>query len=611
MIIVYVIDVYGEYSNGTSITAVRTREKLVELGHTVRVVSVSRQNGKDYYSLEIRKIPIVSRVSAKQGIVFAKSDKNIFREAFKDADVVHFFLPWKSAKVAIKIAREMNIPVTGSYHTAPENITYGAGLGKYGKPTAWVIYKVFKNRVYSEVDRVHCPSEMIVKRLRKYGYKNIFHPITNGVTDKFFVDVKRPLNPETFTILSVGRLAPEKRHEITLKAVSHSKYKNKIKVVLAGAGPKKKYLESLGKKYNINLTVQSYNQDDLLKVMESADLFVHAAEIEVEGMSVLESLATGLVPVLSLAPLSAPGQTFALTDKSTFKLNDYKELSEKIDYWIEHPEERLEMSKKYQEFMRSFHIDFAVKRLEEMFKLAVYDKQTLNMKRDKKDKYVKAIKPHPVKKFFVNGLIVIFMPLIRLFWYLFKGLRIKNKKNFKLFDGPCVVVSNHVHNYDSVMGTMATYPRLATFVSLPMNFENKAYGGLVKFFGAIPIPMTVKQTKLFLGELTQRLKKGQYVHFFPEGMLTKENPELNEFKRGAFALAENAMVPVMPIRFSFLKIPKKNGKKYKKRIILNVGTPIYPNIHMLRKDAIEYLREESYKQMVDLKVTSYKGKESL
>lgn len=608
MIIVYVIDAYGEYYNGTSITAARTREKLEEFGHTVRVVSVSRLKGQDYYHIEEKKIPFITKVSEKQGMVFAKRDKKVLREAFEGADIVHFFMPWTLAKPAIKIAREMGIPITGSFHVAPENITYGAGLGKIGKPLAWFMYKFFRNRVYSEVDRVHCPSEMIAERLKSHGYKNIFHPITNSVLDKFFVEVDRPLNPEKFTILSVGRLSLEKRHEVLLKAVAESKYKDKIRVLIAGQGPRKEHLENLAKKLELDVLIRTYPQDELIEVMKKSDLYVHTAEIEVEGISVLESLATGLVPVLSKAPFSAPGQTFGLTENSLFKVNDHEELASKIDYWIENPEERLKMSKEYHEYMKNFHIDFAVRRLEEMFQQAVYDRKTLNEKFDKKDRYLKKLKPRPIRRFFSSLIVILFLPLARLYMYLFRGFRIEGRKNYKKVKGGKIVICNHVANDDSIMSTMVTYPTVPTFISIPANF-NHAYGIFVRFFGTIQIPLTPKQMKMFIGELTRRLKKGKCIHFFPEGELTRHNPELNRFKRRAFALAQNAMVPIIPLRINFVKVPKKNPKKFKKRIILRVGEPIYPNIKMLRKESTNYLLEESFKRMEDLKVLTYKGKD--
>ena len=92
MIIVYVIDNYGELSNGTTITALRSKEQLEKRGHTVRVVTAGPVFGDDIYHLEKRRIPIVSKVAEKQQTYFAKPNKKIMMEAFKDADIVQMDL---------------------------------------------------------------------------------------------------------------------------------------------------------------------------------------------------------------------------------------------------------------------------------------------------------------------------------------------------------------------------------------------------------------------------------------------------------------------------------------------------------------------------------------
>ena len=53
MVIVFVIDSFLEETNGTTITAVRTRNKLIELGHEVRVVTVGPKDldRKDIYTV--------------------------------------------------------------------------------------------------------------------------------------------------------------------------------------------------------------------------------------------------------------------------------------------------------------------------------------------------------------------------------------------------------------------------------------------------------------------------------------------------------------------------------------------------------------------------------
>lgn len=53
----------------------------------------------------------------------------------------------------------------------------------------------------------------------------------------------------------------------------------------------------------------------------------------------MEALACGLVPVIANSPLSATPQ-FALDDRSLFQAGNAGDLADKIDYWIEHPEER-------------------------------------------------------------------------------------------------------------------------------------------------------------------------------------------------------------------------------------------------------------------------------
>ena len=87
--IVYVIDSYGEFSNGTTMTAKRSKEKLEALGHEVSIVSAYNTNDKGYYRLKKRYIPIVTHFANKQKMIFAAPDKKVYKEAFKDADLVH------------------------------------------------------------------------------------------------------------------------------------------------------------------------------------------------------------------------------------------------------------------------------------------------------------------------------------------------------------------------------------------------------------------------------------------------------------------------------------------------------------------------------------------
>ena len=70
--------------------------------------------------------------------------------------------------------------------------------------------------------------------------------------------------------------------------------------------------------------------------MNSCDLYIHASDAEIEGISCMEALACGLVPVISDSERSATNQ-YALDERSLFKAGDAGSLAEKIDYWVFQP----------------------------------------------------------------------------------------------------------------------------------------------------------------------------------------------------------------------------------------------------------------------------------
>ncbi|HOA63713.1 MAG TPA: glycosyltransferase, partial [Bacilli bacterium] len=149
MVIVFVVDNLKNLSNGTSITAYRFANKLREQGHEVRIIT-DELTGENIYTLKTRNIPIVSKVAKRQNVTFAKPDKKIIKEALTGADIVHFFVPWKTSRITYKIAKKMGIPMTCAFHVPPASIVYGAGLRFIEKPLLWYIFRRFR-RFYKKI----------------------------------------------------------------------------------------------------------------------------------------------------------------------------------------------------------------------------------------------------------------------------------------------------------------------------------------------------------------------------------------------------------------------------------------------------------------------------
>src|SRR5690606_6726366 len=335
MVIVFVIDNYLHQTNGTTITARRFIEQLRMRGHEVRILSAGEKEAH-FYALKERYIPIVTEFARKQDVVFSKPDKKIIEEAFQGADVVHFLTPWKTSQVARKIAKKLNIPHTAAFHIQPENITYGAGLNGLGFLNG-IIYRKFR-RFFGKISYVHAPSNFIANELYRHSYPTTVKVISNGVSDVFF-NAKVRDQEGKFHIISTGRYVKEKNQILLLKAVNSSKYKDQIKITLAGHGPKKSMLEKYAKAHNLDVEFKFFKQEELIKTLESAHLYVHTANIEIEAIACLEAIAVGLVPLIANAKKSATRQ-FALKPTNLFEPNNVEDLKQKLEYWIENKDEK-------------------------------------------------------------------------------------------------------------------------------------------------------------------------------------------------------------------------------------------------------------------------------
>ena len=104
------------------------------------------------------------------------------------------------------------------------------------------------------------------------------------------------------------------------------------------------------------------------------DLYVHAADVEIEAISCIEAFSCGLVPVIANSQLSATKQ-FALCNNSLFVPGNAQDLADKIDFWIEHPEIKKEYSEKYIESSHQYRLDYCVDRMVDMFHEAIEEKR--------------------------------------------------------------------------------------------------------------------------------------------------------------------------------------------------------------------------------------------
>lgn len=363
MTIAIVIDLIDSLTNGSVMTARRFADGLKARGHEVRLIAVGA-DGENDCAVKERYVPVLTEVSAKNQIKFGKFDEEKIRKAFEGVDIVHFIFPFKLEKKCKKLADEMGIPTTAAFHVQPENISYNAKLG-WCKPFNTLIYAYLKNTFYSQFDRIHCPTSFIAQQLADHGYKGELYVISNGYDPAFVPPEHKTVN-EKFEIVMTGRLAPEKNQQVIIRAIARSAHKDDIHLTLLGNGPLKGKLEKLAEKLGVDVSFDFLPKEKHIKKLQSSDLYVHSATVEIEAIAAIEAIACGLVPVIAESGLSATKQ-FALNEKSLFADNDDKELAQKIDYWYEHPAERASMSGRYAVFAKKFSLKNSLALAEQMF----------------------------------------------------------------------------------------------------------------------------------------------------------------------------------------------------------------------------------------------------
>jgi 1-acyl-sn-glycerol-3-phosphate acyltransferase len=591
MIITLVIDTFNVNNNGTTVSAMRFASTLISRGHTVRVVACAEPSdapdGPEIFGVPEAVVPIASYFAHRQHTMFAKPVREVLTAAITGADVVHIYQPWALGRAAERIARQLGVPAVAAFHIQPENVTYNIGLGWF-PPAAHLVYFLLRLVFYGRFADIHCPSAFIAAQLRHHGYRARLHVISNGVDSDFRPGPPRVRDPDQpFRILMVGRFSPEKRQDVLIRAVRRSRHAAGIELHFAGHGPREKRLRRMASNLANPAEFGYHSQDELIELIRSCDLYVHASDVEIEGLSCMEAFSCGLVPIISDSRRSATGQ-FALGPWNLFRSGDPSSLAERIDAWIDDPAALEAASDSYARYAELYAVDRSVKAMERVYAKAGQAPEA------------PAGGAGWVYRLLANAFYyAIAIPLLFLWTRLILGVRSEGKNRLPRTGG-ALTVCNHVHPLDSALVALALFPRRLVFTSAPMNLQNRWYGGLVRLLGGVAVPPSPSGLSQFFAEMELLLAKGRVVHFFPEGDLKPYDTGLRDFKRGAFHLAAQARVPVVPLSIRFTP-PAGLGRLFRRKptMVIVVGEPIIPTVIDPRSDRLIRM-EQARRSMQDL-----------
>jgi 1,2-diacylglycerol 3-alpha-glucosyltransferase len=303
-----------------------------------------------------------NRAMRENQFMFGWPRRTVLEAVFAHVDVVHVQFPFRLGHGAVKLAGEMGIPCVAAFHVQPQHLLYGMNV--HSSAVAGVIYQAWIRNVFQPADAVIVPSLFGCRRLRAHGLTTPAWFVSNGPRLRLARRTDRGGPP--YLVLSVGRLAREKRHDLVMQAVGRSKHRSEISLVIAGAGPLEGRLQAMAERCPVPVEIAYAPDERLIELYDQATLLIHASEVELEGMAVVDAMAAGLPALIADAAESASAGLAAGPD-FLFVPGDASDLAVHLDRLLDDPVLRAAGARRSFKYADDNDFEHSVARIERIY----------------------------------------------------------------------------------------------------------------------------------------------------------------------------------------------------------------------------------------------------
>ena len=164
-----------------------------------------------------------------------------------------------------------------------------------------------------------------------------------------------------------------------------------------------------------------------------------------------------------------------------------------------------------------------------------------------------------------------------------------------------VTVSNHTTFFDPVKIAALPLPLLVFQTLLEGTVEFPVLGTFVRLLGGVPIPRGRTGYRKILEICERAFKYRRYLHFYPEGECFLYNQRIKEFHSGAFRIAAELDIPVVPMVTVFSQGMFKPFSFWGRSLpteTLVVLEPVHPSKYV-RRDENGEISSESVKEFAE------------
>ena len=193
--------------------------------------------------------------------------------------------------------------------------------------------------------------------------------------------------------------------------------------------------------------------------------------------------------------------------------------------------------------------------------------------------------------------------------------KVNGLENFTAVKGGSIITCNHFNPCDNyaVWRTLKPYMngRMLYRVIREGNYTNPPapYGFIMRHCNTLPLSSNAATMRKFLRSVDILLKRGENILVYPEQGMWWNYRKPRPMKNGAFRLAINSNVPVVPIFITMEDSDVLDGDGFNvQKYSLNILPAIYPKPELSKKENIEYMKKANYEAWVNTYQSVYNTK---
>jgi 1,2-diacylglycerol 3-alpha-glucosyltransferase len=328
--------------------------------------------------MRVARLPSVHLPMSPTGesrFAFSTGGSYAFLQEFKP-DIIHIQSPYSLGAEARKMAKHFNVPLVGTNHTAIEDFFPPGTRAAMRRFDAWY---------YNHCDVISAPYQRLIDRMREVGFIKPGFAVANPAELSEFSppesadrdERRRALGLEGPMLLAVGRLANEKRVDVTIRAMPRlvTAFPT-LTLMLTGHGAAEESLKKLAQQLGVAKHVRFLgflSRKALSHVYKAADAYVMMSTSDSQSLALMQGYATG-VPAFCARARGLPDFTPADCG-FLIEPGNHEELASKIELFLKDEALRTKMGAAAIAYSKNFAPEKIAQQWEEVYTNVIRAKQ--------------------------------------------------------------------------------------------------------------------------------------------------------------------------------------------------------------------------------------------